>query len=102
MIQQFLCLIYSQKCLKSISPINFWNSSAEVFFPIDATTTVESIVTGNTQIAFMSARPAVSPERSDGRNSCLWQNDRSFQAGLMLMIDLTRFDWSDILGKERS
>ena len=36
------------------------------FYPIDATTTVESLVTGSTQIAFMSARPAqLAYERSD-------------------------------------
>ncbi|RDJ31208.1 MAG: phosphate/phosphite/phosphonate ABC transporter substrate-binding protein [Crenarchaeota archaeon] len=39
----------------------------EFFYPIDATTTVESLVTGSTQIAFMSARPAqLAHERSDG------------------------------------
>jgi len=36
------------------------------FYPIDATTTVESVVTGSTQIAFMSARPTqFAYERSD-------------------------------------
>ena len=36
------------------------------FYPIDATTTVESLVTGSTQIAFMSARPAqLAYDRSD-------------------------------------
>lgn len=49
------------------------------FYPIDATTTVESLVTGSTQIAFMSARPAqLAYERSDNNAMLFMAEVRPF------------------------
>lgn len=49
------------------------------FYPIDATTTVESLVTGSTQIAFMSARPAqLAYERSDDKAMLFMAEVRPF------------------------
>ncbi len=49
------------------------------FYPIDATTTVESLVTGSTQIAFMSARPAqFAYERSDHKAMLFMAEVRPF------------------------
>ena len=51
----------------------------EFFYPIDATTTVESLVTGSTHIAFMSARPAqLAHERSDGKAMLFMAEMRPF------------------------
>ncbi|KAF6242692.1 hypothetical protein C6988_05725 [Nitrosopumilus sp. b1] len=53
----------------------------EFFYPIDATTTVESMVTGSTQIAFMSARPAqLANERSDGKSLLFMAEVRPFDS----------------------
>ncbi len=52
------------------------------FYPIDATTTVESLVTGSTQVAFMSARPAqLAHERSDGKAMLFMAEVRPFNSG---------------------
>lgn len=49
------------------------------FYPLDATTTVESLVTGSTQIAFMSARPAqLAYERSDNNAMLFMAEVRPF------------------------
>ncbi len=54
----------------------------KIFYPIDATTTVESVVTGSTQIAFMSARPAQLAYERSGNNAMLFMAEvRQFDSG---------------------
>ena len=73
----------------------------EVFFPIDATTTVESIVTGDTQIAFMSARPAeFAYERSNEQTLLFMAEVRPFTSASGEKLDT--FYWSEFWVKKDS
>ena len=73
----------------------------EVFFPTDATTTVESIVTGDTQIAFMSARPAeFAYERSDQKTLLFMAEVRPFKSAGGEKLDT--FYWSEFWVKKDS
>lgn len=73
----------------------------EVFFPTDATTTVESIVTGDTQIAFMSARPAqFAYERSDQKTLLFMAEVRPFTSASGEKLDT--FYWSEFWVKKDS
>lgn len=73
----------------------------EVFFPTDATTTVESIVTGDTQIAFMSARPAeFAYERSDEKTLLFMAEVRPFKSAEGEKLDT--FYWSEFWVKKDS
>ncbi|MHA7646659.1 phosphate/phosphite/phosphonate ABC transporter substrate-binding protein [Nitrosopumilus sp. S4] len=73
----------------------------EVFFPTDATTTVESIVTGDTQIAFMSARPAeFAYERSNQKTMLFMAEVRPFTSASGEKLDT--FYWSEFWVKKDS
>ena len=69
------------------------------FYPIDTTTTVESLVTGSTQIAFMSARPAVlAYERSDHKALLFMAEVRPFNSTSGEKLDT--FYWSEFWVKK--